>query len=192
MKVWMTRSLSLGDILGRWGKLRWEKEEINPVPGGMGIPPVPPRWLLRLLGLLGSSSVVVEDQGAHNHGQVGPAHTSLAAEEQRGRGSAGVPQQQAGALLGERDTGVNAWMDGDPSGFQESQVCPISGWDGSDGHAPVWRGGWHLPFAQGMGWMEQDRTEWMAHPLHSPAQCPLHPPACPAHQRCSCHSFPTH
>lgn len=192
MKVWMTRSLSLGDVLGRWGKLRWEKEEINPVPGGMGIPPVPPRWLLRLLGLLGSSSVVVEDQGAHGHGQVGPAHTSLAAEEQRGRGSAGVPQQQAGALLGERDTGVNAWMDGDPSGFQESQVCPISGWDGGDGHAPAWRGGWHLPFAQGMGWMERDRTEWMAHPLHSPAQCPLHPPACPAHQRCSRHSFPTH
>lgn len=54
----------------------------------------------------------MEDQGAHGHGQVGPAHAGLAAEEQRGRGSAGVPQQQAGALLGGRDTGMDRCMDG--------------------------------------------------------------------------------
>lgn len=35
-KVWMTRSLSLGDVLGRWGRLGWEKKEIKP---GTGHPP---------------------------------------------------------------------------------------------------------------------------------------------------------
>lgn len=56
--------------------------------------------------------MVEEDEGGHGHGQVGPAHAGLAAEEQRRGGSAGVPQQEAGALLGgkevERD-GAGPW-----------------------------------------------------------------------------------
>lgn len=56
--------------------------------------------LSRLLRLWCCSPVMVEDKGAQGHAQVGPAHTSLAAEEQCWRGAAGIPQQQARALLG--------------------------------------------------------------------------------------------
>lgn len=136
MKVWMTRSLSLGDVLGGWGRLRWEKKEIKPAPVAQACPPPHLQGCPRLLGLLGGSSVVMKNKRAHGHGQVGPAHAGLAAEEQRRRGSAGVPQQQAGALLGGRDKG-----DGDHRGIQASWVCHHNGQGGEDSTAQARRGG---------------------------------------------------
>ena len=60
MKVWMTRSLSLGDVLDGRGKLGWEKSEIKLAPGPQASPPpqlqgcpaysgfwVAPRWWWR-------------------------------------------------------------------------------------------------------------------------------------------------
>lgn len=57
---------------------RKEKDAIKPMStvailATLGLP--------RLLRLWCCSPVVVEDEGAQGHGQVGPAHTSLAAEE---------------------------------------------------------------------------------------------------------------
>lgn len=68
-----------------------------------------------LLGLLRGSAVVEEDEGGHGHGQVGPAHATLAAEEQRRGGSAGVPQQEAGALLGGKEVGPKELQKANPS-----------------------------------------------------------------------------
>lgn len=131
------------------------------------IPPAP-RGLPCLLGLLGSSSVVVEDERAHGHGQVGPAHAGLAAEEQRRRGSAGVPQQQAGALLGGRDRGMGtteasrrAGSATAMTGVEVMTALPRHG--GVGGISPLLR-----------GWRGWTRTaQWVVHPLHSPAPRPL-------------------
>lgn len=84
----------------RDGRENFKKEASNPCPPGS---PHGPGDGPCLLGLLRGSPVVEEDEGAHGHGQVGPAHAGLAAEEQRRGGSAGVPQQEAGALLGGKE-----------------------------------------------------------------------------------------
>lgn len=63
--------------------------------------------LSHLLSLGCCSPVVEEDEGAQGHGQVGPAHSSLAAEEQCWQGAAGIPQQQTRALLRGRETGMD-------------------------------------------------------------------------------------
>lgn len=94
-----------GGCFRQVGETGVEKKEIKPAPEEQAFPQPRPQGLRHLLRLLGSSSVVVEDEQAHGHGQVGPSHAGLAAEEQRWWGSARVPQQQTGALLGEGTEG---------------------------------------------------------------------------------------